>query len=144
MGDGGPPIRVLLVDDSAMMRRVLRARLSAEDDVVVVVDEAADGAEGVRKAEEHAPDVVLLDLEMPRVGGREALPHLRARTAARVVVVSSLVQPGAPIRTEMRRAGADAVLAKPSGALSLDLGSSVAGALVAAIRRSAARARAAG
>jgi two-component system, chemotaxis family, protein-glutamate methylesterase/glutaminase len=143
MGDGGPPIRVLLVDDSAMMRRVLRARLSAEDDIVVV-DEAADGAEGVRKAEEHAPDVVLLDLEMPRVGGREALPHLRARTAARVVVVSSLVQPGAPIRTEMRRAGADAVLAKPSGALSLDLGSSVAGALVAAIRRSAARARAAG
>jgi two-component system chemotaxis response regulator CheB len=143
MGDGGPPIRVLLVDDSAMMRRVLRARLSAEADIVVV-DEAADGAEGVRKAEEHAPDVVLLDLEMPRVGGREALPHLRARTAARVVVVSSLVQPGAPIRTEMRRAGADAVLAKPSGALSLDLGSSVAGALVAAIRRSAARARAAG
>lgn len=143
MGDGGPPIRVLLVDDSAMMRRVLRARLSAEPDIVVV-DEAADGAEGVRKAEEHAPDVVLLDLEMPRVGGREALPHLRARTAARVVVVSSLVQPGAPIRTEMRRAGADAVLAKPSGALSLDLGSSVAGALVAAIRRSAARARAAG
>jgi two-component system chemotaxis response regulator CheB len=143
MGEGGPPIRVLLVDDSAMMRRVLRARLSAEADIVVV-DEAADGAEGVRKAEEHAPDVVLLDLEMPRVGGREALPHLRARTAARVVVVSSLVQPGAPIRTEMRRAGADAVLAKPSGALSLDLGSSVAGALVAAIRRSAARARAAG
>jgi two-component system chemotaxis response regulator CheB len=143
MGDGGPPFRVLLVDDSAMMRRVLRARLSAEADIVVV-DEAADGAEGVRKAEEHAPDVVLLDLEMPRVGGREALPHLRARTAARVVVVSSLVQPGASIRTEMRRAGADAVLAKPSGALSLDLGSSVAGALVAAIRRSAARARAAG
>jgi two-component system, chemotaxis family, protein-glutamate methylesterase/glutaminase len=143
MGDGAPPIRVLLVDDSAMMRRVLRARLSAEADIVVV-DEAADGAEGVRKAEAHAPDVVLLDLEMPRVGGREALPHLRARTAARVVVVSSLVQPGAPIRTEMRRAGADAVLAKPSGALSLDLGSSVGGALVAAIRRSAARARAAG
>jgi two-component system chemotaxis response regulator CheB len=143
MGEADRPIRVLLVDDSAMMRRVLRARLSAEADIVVV-DEAADGAEGVRKAEEHAPDVVLLDLEMPRVGGREALPHLRARTAARVVVVSSLVQPGAPIRTEMRRAGADAVLAKPSGALSLDLGSSVAGALVAAIRRSAARARAAG
>ncbi len=143
MGDGGEPIRVLLVDDSAMMRRVLRARLSAEADMVVV-DEAADGAEGVRKAEEHRPDVVLLDLEMPRVGGREALPHLRARTSARVVVVSSLVQPGAPIRTEMRRAGADAVLAKPSGALSLDLGSSVAVALVAAIRRSATRARAAG
>lgn len=143
MADGGEPIRVLLVDDSAMMRRVLRARLSAEADMVVV-DEAADGAEGVRKAEEHRPDVVLLDLEMPRVGGREALPHLRARTSARVVVVSSLVQPGAPIRTEMRKAGADAVLAKPSGALSLDLGSAVAGALVAAIRRSAARARAAG
>jgi two-component system chemotaxis response regulator CheB len=142
MGDRGEPIRVLLVDDSAMMRRVLRSRLSAEPDIVIV-DEAADGAEGVRKAEEHAPDVVLLDLEMPRVGGREALPYLRARTSARVVVVSSLVQPGAPIRTEMRRAGADAVLAKPSGALSLDLGSTVATALVAAIRRSVARARAA-
>ena len=76
---GGPgpwPIRVLVADDQALFRKGLSVVLSASDDIEVV-GEAADGEEAVAKAEELSPDVVLMDVRMPRLSGIEAARHIR-------------------------------------------------------------------
>jgi DNA-binding NarL/FixJ family response regulator len=82
-------IRVLIADDHAVVRQGLRTYLELQDDVEVVA-EAADGKAAVREAERHAPDVVLLDLAMPRLDGVGALAILRERVpSARVLVLTS-------------------------------------------------------
>jgi len=70
-------IRILLVDDHAMLRAGLRALLEAEDGFLVV-GEAATGEEGVMKAKQLAPDVVVMDLSMPGAGGLEAVREISA------------------------------------------------------------------
>ncbi|KQV03234.1 MULTISPECIES: response regulator transcription factor [unclassified Kitasatospora] len=92
MPDTTSPIRVLLVDDHQVVRRGLRTFLEVQDDIEVV-GEAADGAEGVEKAEALGPDVVLMDLKMPGVDGIEALKLLKERgSAARVLIVTSFTE----------------------------------------------------
>lgn len=82
-------IRVVIADDHAVVRRGLRTYLELQDDVEVVA-EAADGAEAVAAAKRHEPDVVLLDLAMPRLDGVAALRALRDRApGARVIVLTS-------------------------------------------------------
>ncbi|MDP1795397.1 MAG: response regulator transcription factor, partial [Acidimicrobiales bacterium] len=73
-----PPavIRVLVADDQELYRRGLEVVLSTEDDIAMVA-EAADGEEAVRRAEEVAPDVVLMDIRMPRVDGIEAARQIK-------------------------------------------------------------------
>ncbi|MGW1194789.1 response regulator transcription factor [Streptomyces sp. NPDC002536] len=68
-------IRVLIVDDQSLIRSGLRSVLEAEDDIAVVA-EAADGAEAVSTCQKHRPDVVIMDLRMPRIGGVEATVRL--------------------------------------------------------------------
>lgn len=83
-------VRVLLVDDQASTRDLVRWTLE-DDQRFRVVGEAPDGREAVALARHHQPDLVLLDLAMPGVGGLEALPLLRAvAPQARIVVFSSL------------------------------------------------------
>jgi two-component system chemotaxis response regulator CheB len=82
------PVRVLVVDDSAQNRRAL-AQLLGEAEDVEVVDRAGDGEEGLRKAIELRPDVITLDLEMPRLDGFAFLRLLRATAPTPVIVVSS-------------------------------------------------------
>ncbi|WP_410539092.1 response regulator [Streptomyces sp. KL2] len=85
-------IRVLLVDDHQVVRRGLRTFLEVQGDIEVV-GEAADGAEGVARAEELRPDVVLMDLRMPGADGVEALRTLRGLgNPARVLVVTSFTE----------------------------------------------------
>ena len=85
-------IRVLLVDDHQVVRRGLRTFLEVQDDIEVV-GEAADGAEGVERAEELRPDVVLMDVKMPGTDGIEALRMLKERgNPARVLVVTSFTE----------------------------------------------------
>ncbi|MEU3692920.1 response regulator transcription factor [Streptomyces narbonensis] len=86
------PIRVLLVDDHQVVRRGLRTFLEVQDDIEVV-GEASDGAEGVARAEELRPDVVLMDVKMPGTDGIEALKRLRElANPARVLVVTSFTE----------------------------------------------------
>jgi len=73
---GEEPIRVVISDDHDLFRRGLRMVLEAEDDIAVVA-EAADGHEAVARVEELAPDVVLMDVRMPRMGGIEATRQIR-------------------------------------------------------------------
>jgi DNA-binding NarL/FixJ family response regulator len=82
---------VVIADDHAVVRQGLRTFLDLQDDIEVVA-EAGDGAEALAAAEEHAPDVVLIDLVMPNVDGIEAIRGLRERVpAARAIVLSSFI-----------------------------------------------------
>ena len=74
----GETIRVVIVDDHALFRRGLELVLSEEPDIKVV-GEAADGIEAVHRAEEMAPDVVVMDVRMPRSTGIEAARRIRER-----------------------------------------------------------------
>jgi DNA-binding NarL/FixJ family response regulator len=85
-------IRVVIADDHAVVRQGLRTFLDLQDDIEVVA-EAGDGAEALAAAEEHAPDVVLIDLVMPNVDGIEAIRGLRERVpSARAIVLSSFIE----------------------------------------------------
>jgi DNA-binding NarL/FixJ family response regulator len=84
-------IRVLIADDHAVVRQGLRTFLGLQEDIEVV-GEAADGEQAVAEAERLAPDVVLMDLVMPRMDGVEAIRRLHERVpAARAVVLSSFI-----------------------------------------------------
>ncbi|MFD4660972.1 response regulator [Kitasatospora sp. NPDC058444] len=92
MPESTPSIRVLLVDDHQVVRRGLRTFLEVQDDIEVV-GEAADGAEGVERARELDPDVVLMDLKMPGVDGIEALRTLKGEgSRSRILIVTSFTE----------------------------------------------------
>jgi DNA-binding NarL/FixJ family response regulator len=79
------PIRVLLCDDAEGFRALMRVSL-ADDPRIEIVGEAADGVEGVEATAELQPDVVLLDMSMPRMGGLQAIPKMR-RSAPRTSII---------------------------------------------------------
>jgi two-component system, NarL family, response regulator NreC len=86
--EGGQKIRILLADDHAVLRAGLRALLNAEPDMEVV-GEAANGREAVDRAEELKPDVIVMDLSMPLMGGIDATKQIREKgLSARVLVLT--------------------------------------------------------
>ena len=87
MTDPGP-LKVLLVDDHAMVRSGFAMVLSVEDDIEVV-GEAADGLQAIEQARATRPDVVLMDVQMPRMDGIEATRHLVAEDLGKVVIVTT-------------------------------------------------------
>jgi two-component system chemotaxis response regulator CheB len=93
---GRSRIRVLVVDDSAFVRKAIERMLGATDDIEVV-GFAADGLEGLAKARELRPDVVTLDVKMPRLGGLETLERLMAEQPVPVLLLSTLTQEGAEV-----------------------------------------------
>lgn len=113
-------IRVLVADDSAFMRRCLREMLAADPEIEVV-DTARDGEEAVAKAKGLRPDVVTMDVNMPRMDGLTALQHILHQAPCAVVVISSLTQEGALTTLEALELGAVDFVAKPGGTVSLGI-----------------------
>ena len=80
-----PEIRLLLADDHPIMRDGMKFMLSQNEDITVLC-EAADGIEAVEKFAMHRPDVVLIDLQMPRMEGLEAISQIR-KSDPRVAII---------------------------------------------------------
>jgi two-component system, chemotaxis family, protein-glutamate methylesterase/glutaminase len=109
------PIRVLVVDDSALMRKLIPAIL-ARDPSIEVVGTAMDGAFALKKIEELHPDVVTLDLEMPRMDGMETLRLIMRRAPLPVILFSTHSKEGAYSTLKALALGAVDFIAKPTDA----------------------------
>jgi two-component system chemotaxis response regulator CheB len=96
-------IRVLVVDDSATAREAITMMLRSTSDIEVI-GEASDGAEGVELAARLKPDVITMDINMPRVNGHEATRRIMSTTPTPIVVVTTVS------RQEMIRQGFDILL----------------------------------
>lgn len=118
MPDG--KIRVLVVDDSALMRRVI-CNLLEEDPDLRVVGTAVDGMEAIERVQELKPDVVTLDLEMPRLDGLQTLGYLMSEHPTPCVMLSAFTPSGAEATLKALEYGAADFIQKPSGAISLNL-----------------------
>ncbi|MGG6432037.1 protein-glutamate methylesterase/protein-glutamine glutaminase [Anoxybacillus sp. D401a] len=112
--------KVLVVDDSAFMRKLISDFLS-EHPRLHVVGTARDGQEALQKIEQLRPDVVTLDVEMPVMNGLETLKHIMQKHPLPVVMISSTTKEGAENTILALQYGAVDFIAKPSGAISLDL-----------------------
>lgn len=104
-------IGVFIVDDSAAVRQVMREILSGASDITVL-DTAIDPLFALEKMKKRWPDVILLDVEMPRMDGLAFLKKLMAERPTPVIICSSLTQQGAAMTMEALACGAVAVFAK--------------------------------
>ncbi|MGI4788837.1 MAG: protein-glutamate methylesterase/protein-glutamine glutaminase [Janthinobacterium lividum] len=132
------PLKVLVVDDSAFMRKMI-CEILGRDPELCVVGPARDGADALVKLETLQPDVITLDVEMPVLDGFGTLTEIMRRRPTPVVMLSSLTQRGAEATLRCLELGAVDFVGKPSGSISLDI-EKVAADLVRAIK-SAAKAR---
>jgi len=106
-------IRVLVVDDSALMATQI-VRILSEDPAIEVIGRAKDGIEALQMVEQLKPDVITLDVEMPRMNGLTALKHIMVKHAIPTVMISALTQEGSRAAFDAFRYGAIDVIAKPS------------------------------
>ena len=110
-------IKVLAVDDSALMRRLLGNVFQSQEDFKVVF--ARDGVEALARLHEFQPDVVTLDIHMPNMDGLACLDRIMVERPTRVVMVSAVTETGAEQTLEAMQLGAVDFITKPDGALSL-------------------------
>jgi len=113
-------IDVLVVDDSAYMRKVVTNMLQSDEEIFVV-DTARDGLDALEKIRKWQPQVVTLDVEMPRMDGLTALQKIMQECPTAVVMLSSLTQEGSETTIKALTLGAVDFVPKPSGAISLDI-----------------------
>lgn len=111
---------VLVVDDSSFMRTLVKQILGV-DEAFVVIGEAGDGVTAVAMAMTSKPDIIVLDIEMPKMDGLEAMKRLKLFSKAKVIILSSVAQVGSEVAQKARMLGAFDVIPKPSGAISMDL-----------------------
>jgi two-component system chemotaxis response regulator CheB len=110
-------IKVLVVDDSALVRKLFGRVLEKEADFEV--EFARNGVEALQKLEEFRPNVITLDVQMPHMGGLECLDRIMVERPCRVVMVSSRTAEGADATLEALRLGAVDFVPKPEGVVSL-------------------------
>lgn len=128
-------VRVLVADDSALMRQTLK-RIIAGSPELELAGVARDGEDAVAKARELRPDVISMDINMPKLDGISALQMILQEEICPVVMVSSLTQEGATTTFECLELGAFDFVAKPDGTVSSEMGA-VAAELVYKLRAAA-------
>ncbi len=104
-------LKVLVVDDSAFMRRVIKQMLESDPEIEVI-GTARDGAEGVDMTVSLAPDVVTMDIEMPRMNGLDATKMIMEKLPTPIIMVSSLTEEGAKATFDALERGAVDYVAK--------------------------------
>ncbi|KGP74007.1 protein-glutamate methylesterase/protein-glutamine glutaminase [Pontibacillus yanchengensis] len=113
-------IRVLVIDDSAFMRKMIKDILE-HDTRFTVLGTARNGEDGLQKIKQLQPDVVTLDIEMPKMDGLTCLQHIMKEHPLPVVMLSSLTHDGAESTIKAMEYGAVDFIEKPSGSISLDI-----------------------
>ena len=113
-------VRVLVVDDSAFMRKAISTMLELDPEIEVV-DTARDGLEAIEKVKALNPDLVTLDVEMPRMDGLTALKHIMEEHPLPVLMVSSLTTEGAEATLTALELGAVDFIPKDLSYVSLDI-----------------------
>jgi two-component system chemotaxis response regulator CheB len=113
-------IRVMIVDDSAMMRMLLQS-IVCKIPGARVVALCENGMVALQQLAAAQPTLVVSDIEMPVMDGLTFLKQARQRTRIPIVILSSVANPGNPNVDKARALGATAVLTKPSGSVSFDL-----------------------
>src|SRR5262245_4750788 len=119
-GDISHVVRILVADDSAFMRTAL-TRMIESDPLLRVIGTAHTGIEALEKVASLQPDVVTLDVEMPRMNGLETLKRIMQDSPRPVIMVSSLTQEGAQTTLEALDYGAFDYLPKQLSYASLDI-----------------------
>jgi two-component system chemotaxis response regulator CheB len=127
--------RVLIVDDSAFMRKVLETILNS-DDQLQVIGQAKDGREAITLSESLKPDVITMDINMPHVDGLQATAQIMTTNPRPIVIVSSESREGAASTLKALELGAIEFVAKPSSGIDLDM-QSVGEDLLRKVRMSA-------
>ncbi len=120
LGTARPKTRILVVDDSSFMRRIITGIIQ-EDPSLEVIGQARDGLDALEQVKRLGPDVVTLDVQMPKLDGLATLARIMAEKPTPVVMVSSLTREAAAETVEALSLGALDVVAKPSGAISFDM-----------------------
>ena len=113
-------IKVMVVDDSALMRRMVKDIIETDSEIKVV-DTAANGVECLEKLNSHQIDVITLDIEMPGMNGLQILEEIMERRPKPVVIVSAYSKRGAAVTIEAITKGAVDFVTKPGGEISLNL-----------------------
>lgn len=109
-----PKLRVLVVDDSALMRKLISNILDKDPEIEVIAT-AIDGCFALSKVEQLKPDVVTLDVDMPRMDGLTALAEMVSKHRVPVIMLSSLTTRGAALTMQALEKGAVDFVCKPSG-----------------------------
>lgn len=127
-------IRVMVVDDSSVIRKVVRSVIDAEPDMEVV-EEASDGRAALQRLREIEPDVLTLDVEMPHLDGVETVRALRpGQRRLPVIMFSTLTERGAQVTVEALLSGANDYVHKPSASNIADAQQQVRATLIPKIR----------
>jgi len=113
-------IRVLVVDDSFLMRQIVSDIVNSDPELEVI-DKAKDGKEALEKVFELKPDVITLDVNLPLLDGLSVLEEVMKKQPTRVIMISAYTRVGATSTLRALELGALDFIAKPSGEISLDL-----------------------
>ncbi|PIP13152.1 MAG: chemotaxis response regulator protein-glutamate methylesterase [bacterium (Candidatus Stahlbacteria) CG23_combo_of_CG06-09_8_20_14_all_34_7] len=112
--------KVLIVDDSILMRQIIKGMVNS-DKSFIIVGEAADGAEAIEKFKILDPDIVTLDIEMPKINGLISLQQMLRIKTVPIIIISAYSATGSKIALKALEFGAFDIIEKPSGSISIDI-----------------------